>query len=77
MYMSAVFYYVDTYSPIVQRLFYLNPVYCYITYVRRVIIDGVIPPLWLHGLCLGYALVFSAIGAYMYHKNNYIFLYYV
>ena len=77
MYMSAVFYYVDTYSPIVQRLFYLNPVYCYITYVRRVIIDGVIPPLWLHGLCLGYALVFSAIGAYMYHKNNYKFLYYV
>lgn len=77
MYMSAIFYYVSSYPEAMQKLLYLNPIYCYITYMRTVIIDGVIPPLWMHGLCAGYAAIVLAIGLYMYKKNNYKFLYYI
>ena len=33
-YLSAIFYKVDAFSPAVQRIFLLNPIYCYIKYFR-------------------------------------------
>lgn len=77
LYMSAVFYTLDVFSPTVQNLFYLNPVYNYIHYFRSVVIDGVIPNLWQHGLCLFYAVAALGAGMGMYHKYNYKFLYYI
>lgn len=77
MYMSAVFYQINGYSPVVQRLFLCNPVFCYIKYFRVVVIDGTIPGLAYHGLCALYALVVLGIGALVYKKNNHMFLYYM
>lgn len=77
MYMSAIFYQIDTFSPTVQRLFLCNPVYCYIRYFRLVVIDGIIPRLQYHGLCAFYALVVLGIGCWIYKKNNHKFLYYM
>lgn len=77
MYMSAIFYNVDGYSPIVQRLFLCNPVYCYIKYFRLIVINGEIPSVQYHALCLLYAAAVVAIGAVIYKKNNYKFLYYM
>lgn len=76
-YLSAIFYTVDRFSPTVQKLFLLNPVYCYIKYFRVVVIDGAIPSLQYHLLCAGYALVALGIGFLVYKKNNHKFLYYV
>ena len=50
-YMSAIFYTVDGYSPLVQKLFLCNPVYCYIKYFRTVVLNGSIPSLSFHLLC--------------------------
>lgn len=77
MYLSAIFYTTDTYSPMIQKLFYLNPLYAYITYVRQVVIYDQTPALWLHGLCVLYALVALGAGALIYKKFNYKFLYYM
>lgn len=77
MYMSAIFYTVDGYAQNVQNAFYINPVYCVITYFREVVIQGIVPSWQLHALCLGYALLFLLIGGFLYHKNNYKFLYYI
>lgn len=76
-YLSAIFYTVDRFSPTVQKLFLLNPVYCYIKYFRVVVIDGAIPSMQYHLLCAGYALVALGIGFLVYKKNNHKFLYYV
>lgn len=76
-YLSAIFYTVDRYSPAVQRLFLLNPVYVYIKYFRVVVIDRMIPSLAYHGLCAFYAIVALLIGFLVYKKNNQKFLYYV
>ena len=77
MYMSAIFYTVDTMSPLYQKLFHVNPVYLFISYFRQVVIDMTVPPLWLHGLILFDTLLVFGIGAWMYKKYNHEFLYYV
>lgn len=77
MYMSAIFYQVDTFSPFVQRLFLCNPVYCYIKYFRVVVLNGNIPGLAFHFLCAFYALFALAVGGVIYKKNNHKFLYYM
>lgn len=77
MYVSAIFYTVDSYSVTIQTLFYLNPLYCFISYFRLVVIHGIIPGGWLHGLILLYTGIVVAIGCWMYKKYNTRFLYYV
>lgn len=77
MYMSAIFYTVDGYSPFMQKLFLCNPIYCYIKYFRIVVIDGHLPSLLFHILCAFYALLVVAIGGAIYKKFNHKFLYYV
>jgi len=76
-YLSAIFYTVDQFPLAMQRLFLLNPVYCYIKYFRLVVIDSTIPSVEFHVLCAIYAFAALALGAYTYKKNNHKFLYYV
>ena len=77
VYMSAIFYTVDQFEPVMQMLFYVNPVYVFITYFRLVVIHGVIPPLWIHLLLLFDTALAMVVGGYMYVKYNKKFLYYV
>ena len=77
MYMSAIFYTVNSFPETVQKLFLLNPIYVYIRYFRLIVIDNTVPSLELHAIALGYALIALGIGALIYKKNNHKFLYYV
>lgn len=77
MYLSAIFYQVDSYPATIQRLFLLNPVYVFIKYFRLIVIDSSIPSLMYHGLALGYALLALIVGALIYKKQNNRFLYYI
>ena len=76
-YLSAIFYDVSMFAENVQRLFLLNPVYVYIKYFRVIVINGAIPSLQYHALCLIYPVIFLGIGCLVYHKWNQKFLYYV
>lgn len=77
MYVSAIFYSIDAYPLQKQYLFYLNPVYVYIRYFRKIILEGVIPKPTFHLLAAGYALLVILLGAIIYKKKNYKFLYYM
>ncbi|MBQ7247810.1 MAG: ABC transporter permease [Lachnospiraceae bacterium] len=77
MYCSAIFYQIDTYSETVQRIFLINPVYCYIHYFRVIVLDGRIPSIQYHALCVFYAAVMLLIGMFIYKKYNQRFLYYL
>lgn len=77
MYLSAIFYTIDSYPQLMQNLFYLNPVYVYITYFRTIVIDSAIPSFSFHLICLFYAAATMFIGGFIYKKYNYKFLYYV
>lgn len=77
MYVSAIFYSVDTYSEQIQHLFFLNPVYLYIYYFRSVVLYNTIPGLAIHLMALAYSIVAFVIGAIIYKTKNYKFLYYI
>ena len=77
MWMSAIFYSIETFSPMVQRLFLLNPVFAHIHYFRLVILHATIPAWHIHlacGLAAALSLVF---GAYFYKRYNFRFIYYM
>lgn len=77
MYVSAIFYTIDGYSPMIQNAFLLNPVYLFIRYFRKIVIEATIPTLWLHLLMAFDVLVVLGLGCLMYKKYNHRFLYYV
>lgn len=77
MYMSAIFYTIDEYPPLVQNLFLLNPVYLFIRYFRKIVIETTVPTVWFHLLMAADALIVLGIGCWMYKKYNTRFLYYV
>ena len=77
MYMSAIFYTIDHYSYTVQCLFLANPVYLFIRYFRKIVIEATIPTLWFHLLMLADVLFVLMIGCWMYKKYNHKFLYYI
>ena len=77
MYMSAIFYNVDNYSPQIQRLFLANPVYLFIRYFRLIVINMSVPSLRFHLLMASESLIAFGLGCWMYKKYNHRFLYYV
>lgn len=75
-YFSAIFYYVDSFPENVRHLFFYNPVYCYIYYFRTIIIDNVIPSVYIHVMCAAFPVVFFIIGKVIYKVNEKKFVYY-
>lgn len=76
-YLSAIFYYTDSFSAGVRNLFMLNPLYDTIAYIRVVVIDGQIPSIGLHAVLVAYPAVVLMIGGYLYIKKNQEFLYHL
>ena len=77
MYMSAIFYTIDEFSPTIQMIFHLNPIFVYIKYFRVLVLDGQMPSLEVNVLAVAYALLAFGIGALIYKKKNHKFLYYI
>ena len=77
MYMSAIFYSIDTYEPMIRNLFLLNPIYLFIRYFRKIVIEATIPSVWFHLLMLADVVIVLGLGCLIYKKNNTKFLYYV
>lgn len=77
MYLSAIFYRIDSYSYIGRCAFLLNPVYLFIRYFRKIVIDASIPTIWFHLLIFFDVVLALSIGFWMYKHYNTKFLYYV
>lgn len=77
MYLSAIFYSIDAFPLAARNAFLLNPIYLFIRYFRKIVIDGTIPSVGFHCLMALDALLVLGIGMYIYKKYNHEFLYYV
>lgn len=77
MYVSAIFYTIENYSHVVQCVFLANPVYLFIRYFRKIVIDATVPTIGFHLLMLSDVLIVLGIGCWFYKKYNTKFLYYV
>jgi len=77
MWMSAIFYPVSQFSPLIQRLFVLNPIYAYIQYFRLIVLYRHVPSFAYHLICATYAIAALLMGFWIYKRYNYRFIYYM
>ena len=77
MYASAIFYNIDGYAYKVQCIFLINPVYLFIRYFRKIVIEAAIPTVWFHLLMAADVAVVLGLGCWRYKKYNHRFLFYV
>lgn len=77
MYLSAIFYTVEMFPEMYQKLFLLNPLYVYISCFREIVVNNQLLSPALAGLAFGYAALSVLLGSLMYRKFNRVFLYYV
>ena len=77
MWLSAIFYPIYTFSPAVQRLFLLNPIFAHIHYFRLVVLYGTVPSINVHLICALYALTALAAGCWIYKRYNYRFIFHL
>ena len=75
-YCTPVFYTPDIVGNL-SWVFYLNPLFLFINYIREIVIYSRVPSLEYHLGCLVYSLLFIFLGFITYKKYNYKFLYYV
>ena len=76
-YFSAIFYRIEAYSPQSQKYFYINPVFLYIRYFRKIVLDASIPQLSFHALMAAEALIIFTLGVLVYKKYNLKFMFYI
>ena len=77
LYVSAVFYSIDTFSVHARNAFLLNPIYLFIRYFRKIVIDSVIPSPGFHILMAVDTLAVLLLGIWIYRKYDTEFLYYI
>jgi ABC-2 type transport system permease protein len=75
MYFSAIFYTVSSFPEKIAWLFNANPVYCYISFARKLIVDAEAPSFQHAVLCLLYAGLSLGAGCLMYSKNSRRYVY--
>lgn len=77
VYFCATFYRIDIFPEAMQKFFYLNPIYCFITYARILVLEARLPSFDLHLLCIFYALL-AVTAAYIFSKKfSKKFIYYI
>lgn len=76
-YLSAIFYNIESYSEMTRNLFLLNPIYLFIRYFRKIVIEATIPSIWFHLIMAADVVIALGIGCWTYKKFNTRFLYYV
>ena len=77
MYGSAIFYNINILDADYQNIFYFNPLYVYITFIREIVIYNQLPDIRMIILCGLYAIISIVIGLWIYKKYNYKFVYYI
>lgn len=75
-YCTPIFYTPDILGDMAY-IFYVNPLFLFMNYIREIVIYSRIPSLEYHVACFVYSLVLLLMGFFVYKKYNYKFLYYV
>lgn len=77
MYLTPCFYSINILPAWMQSLMRINPMYLYITFVRRIGMWGQAPGLGLVAGCVFYAGLSLLIGYAVFHKNEHKFILYI
>ncbi len=75
-YLSAIFYEVKAFPENLHFLFYINPLYQYISYMRELVIQSSVPSFTHHIVCLAFSFGMLGIGLLVHKKTEQKFVYY-
>ena len=70
MYVSAIFYSIDTFPLSIQHLFFLNPIYPFIRYFRLILLGSTVPSAGLHLLIALSPAAMLGVGTLLYKKYS-------
>lgn len=68
MYLSAIFYSIDILPHPISSVVYYNPMYQFITFFRKIVMEGVFPNIGTNLLCGFYAIVSLILGLCVFYK---------
>ena len=77
MYMTPIFWTTDILPAEISFILKLNPLWHYISYFRSIVLEGVIPPLSEHIICLGFTIAAISLGIYAFRKTERNFILYI
>ena len=70
MYMSAIFFPVESVAPALKRIIEINPVYAYIAFARICVMEGRMPDLKLWAQTLVWSLGMFVVGYFVFKKKE-------
>jgi ABC-2 type transport system permease protein len=70
MYLTPLFYSVSILPDWMASIMRFNPMYLYITFIRRILLWKMAPGLLVHGGCIGFALLMLGIGYAVFRKTE-------
>ncbi len=70
MYMTALFYPVESVAPVLQKIIKMNPVYSYIYFARECVMYGRCPELWAWLQMIIWGVVMFALGYFVFRKKE-------
>ena len=77
MYLTPIFYSLDSLSPEVQQIIRLNPLFHYLNMFRNVVINGVFPTMGEHLVCISLSVSMMLIGFSVFKKTQDRFILYI
>lgn len=77
-YMTPIFYSIDILPGFLAKIIKtVNPMYHYVTYMRSLILDGVVPGFVENVICLGFGVIFLVLGVSLFYKQQRKFIFYL
>lgn len=77
MYLTPIIYPLEIVPKKFMFLIKINPLYYFVTYMRKIILYHTIPSLKFNLICLGFALLALIIGLYTFYKSQDKFILYI
>lgn len=70
MYLSGIFYTIDIVPEEIQGIIEYNPMYQYVSFFRKVIMEGVFPSLFQNMICIIWAFTMLALGLFVFYRTQ-------
>lgn len=76
-YLTPLFYPASILPDWLRHLERFNPMYCYVTMIRQVVLDQQVPSVQMMGAGVAYALISLALGYAVFHRHEHKFILYI
>lgn len=76
-YITPIFYSAESLSPLFQKIMLLNPLYHYMSVLRKILLDGKTPTIQQLSVCMLIGIAFLGVGIVYFYKRQKKFILYI